>query len=79
MNFKDYFLTALRAGEDYDALMELVNRHCAQGLSIDAAYASLQEIWLEHGFDTTVAEEGTLQDALESVMEKVWYGCPARE
>lgn len=76
MNFKDIFLTALRHGEDYDALMELVRKHRAEGLSSDAAYEALHEIWLERGFNTTTAEERTLQDTLEAVMEKVWYGQP---
>lgn len=76
MNFKSDFLAALRRGEDYHALMELVRRHRSEGLSIDAAYEALHEIWREHGFDATEAEEGTLQDTLETVMEKVWYGQP---
>jgi hypothetical protein len=76
MNFKNHFLAALHAGKDYHALMELVGRYRAEGLSVDAAYEVLHEIWLEHGFDTKAAEEGTLQDHLEAVMEKVWYGQP---
>ncbi|HKI34943.1 MAG TPA: hypothetical protein VKA46_24010 [Gemmataceae bacterium] len=76
MTFKNDFLTALRAGKGYHALMELVRHHRVQGLSVDAAYQALHEIWLEHGFDNEVAEEGTLQDTLEAVMEKVWYGQP---
>lgn len=76
MNFKNDFLAALRGGEGYHALMELVRRHRAEGLSVDAAYEALHEIWIEHGFDTKAAEEGTLQDILETVMEKVWYGQP---
>ena len=79
MNFKNDFLNALRTGKDYDALMELVRRYRVQGLSHDAAYETLHEIWLEYGFDKKDAEEGTLQDNLEYVMEKVWYGCPALE
>ncbi len=74
MNFKNDFLAALRTGEGYHALMARVRRYCVEGLSIDAAYEALHEIWLAHGFDTMVAEEGTLQDTLEAVMEKVWYG-----
>ncbi len=76
MNFKNEFLTALEGGRDYDALMDLVRKYRMQGLSSDAAYNALQEIWLAHGFNDTVAEEGSLQDALETVMEKVWYGQP---
>lgn len=79
MNFKNDFLNALTAGEDYEALMESVRRYRVQGLSQDAAYETLHEIWLEYGFNKKEADEGTLQDNLESVMEKVWYGCPALE
>jgi hypothetical protein len=79
MTIKHEFLTALRAGEDYHTLMELVRRHRLEGLSEDAAYETLHTIWLENGFGNTVAEEGTLQDSLEAVMEKVWYGQPALE
>lgn len=76
MNFKNDFLAALRSGEDYYALMELVRRYRVEGLSSDDAYQTLHEIWLEHGFEEKNAEEGTLQDTLETVMEKVWYGQP---
>jgi hypothetical protein len=77
INFKKDFLAALRAGKDYDALMELVHRYRADGLPVDAAYQALEQIWREHGFDSKQAEEGTFQDTLEAVMEKVWYGQPA--
>jgi len=76
MNFKNDFLAALRAGQDHQALMELVLRHRTEGLSVNAAYEALHEIWAEHDFGTKMAEEGTLQDTLETVMEKVWYGQP---
>lgn len=73
--FRHEFLTALRAEEDYHALMELVRRHRSQGLSLDAAYETLPQIWLEHGFDKG-REESVLQNNLEAVMEKVWHGSP---
>ena len=73
MDFKSEFLTALRAGKEYEELLELVRRHHSQGLSVDAAYESLHQIWLEHGFNER-DEEGAFQDNLEAVMEKVWYG-----
>jgi hypothetical protein len=76
MNFKDDFLTALRSGKDYHTLMELVRQHRRQGLPVDVAYQVMHEIWLEHRFNETEAEEGTLQDTLETVMEKVWFGQP---
>lgn len=75
MTFKHDFLTALRAGEDYPALMDLVRRHRSQGLSVDAAYEALHQIWLEHGFDKE-GDSSIRQDNLEAVMEKVWYGSP---
>jgi len=78
MNLRDEFLTALHGGEDYDALLELVHRHQAQGLPPQEAYAILHQIWLEFGFDK-VEEGSRLQDDLEYVMEKIWYECPARE
>lgn len=76
MSFKSEFLAVLERGQNYDALMDLVRRFRAQGLSSDDAYSTLQEIWQEHGFAETVADEGSLQDTLETVMEKVWYGQP---
>jgi hypothetical protein len=79
MNFKNDFLTALRAGMGHDALMELVRRYRVQGLSVEAAYQTLHDIWLENGFDKKEVEDGTLQDALEAVMERVWYGAPIPE
>jgi hypothetical protein len=74
MNFTHDFRTALQAGADYHALIALVRRHRTQGLSVDAAYEALHQIWLEHGFDKKECEESTMQDNLEAVMEKVWYG-----
>jgi hypothetical protein len=74
MDFKNHFQAVLRAGVSYPSLMELVHRHRAKGLSVDAAYDALHQIWLEHGFDE--AESGNLQDTLEAVLEKVWYGHP---
>ena len=77
MDFKSDFKAALRGGKDYHALMELVRRYRVEGLSVDSAYQALHEIWLECGFDKEEAvEEGTVQNTLESVMEKVWYGQP---
>ena len=75
MDFKHEFLMALRAGKDYDALMDLVRCHRLQGLTLRAAYETLEQIWLEYGFNEG-GEESALQDNLEAVMEKVWYGSP---
>jgi len=76
MNLKTEFLTALRAGQEYDSLLDLVRRHEARGLSPQGAYELLQQIWLEHGFDEK-REDTPFQDNLEAVMEKLWYECPA--
>ncbi|HYV35485.1 MAG TPA: hypothetical protein VE988_07265 [Gemmataceae bacterium] len=77
MDFKQDFLTALAAGKGYESLMELVRRHRIQGLTLEAVYKSLQQIWLDHGFDES--EGQPMQDDLETVMEKVWYGQPVVE
>jgi hypothetical protein len=54
MNFKHDFENALDGVADYQALMELVRRYRFQGLSIDAVYDALHQIWLQHGFDGEV-------------------------
>ena len=73
MDFKSEFLTALEAGQDYDALLALCRRYEAQGLSPSAAYTLLEQIWLEHGFNEK-QEVTPFQDDLEAVMERMWYG-----
>ncbi len=75
MNFKQEFFSALQSGKSYEELLELVRCREQQGLNPREAYELLQEIWLELGFDWK--EEGGMQDTLEAVMEKAWYGCPA--
>jgi hypothetical protein len=80
MDFKSDFKAALRGRKDYHALMELVRRFGAEGLSVDAAYRALHEIGLECGFDKIESvEEGTMQDTLESVMEKCGTGSRCRD
>ena len=76
MTLRDEFLNALRSGAGHDALLDLVHRHQAKGMSPQEAYRVLQQIWQESGFDGAEGG-GTLQDNLEYVMEKVWYECPA--
>lgn len=73
--FKQEFIKAWRAGEDYQSLMALAKRHQDAGLAPKETYEILQEIWKENGLDRQ--EGGRLQDALEAVMERVWYECPA--
>jgi hypothetical protein len=74
MDFRQDILTALRTGDSFDALMQLVRLHRMRGLSTECAYETLHQIWLEHGFNATEGE--MWQDVLEAVMEKVWYGHP---
>jgi hypothetical protein len=76
MNLKQEFLVALAAGQEYDALLELVRRHEARGLAPREVYNTLQKIWLEFGFDNEV-NGSSMQNELEAVMEKIWYECPA--
>ncbi len=78
MNFKSEFQTALGEGKDHDALLELVNRYQAEGLSSQEAYQVLHQLWLECGFND-VEQPSALQDNLEFVLEKVWYECPAAD
>lgn len=76
MNSKTQFLEALRAGQDFDSLLDLVRSHQMQGLSARVAYDRLQQIWLDFGFNAS-DEESDVRDNLEYVMEKIWYECPA--
>jgi hypothetical protein len=78
LTWKARFLTALRSGVDYGALLELVHRQQAQGLTPQLAYEILEQIWLEYGFDE-IEEGSDLQNNLEYVMQKIWYECPARQ
>lgn len=76
MTFKQEILAALHSGRDHRALMEIVRRHHAQGLSDKEPYGLLQQIWLEFGFHKT-DETSSLRDELEYVMERVWYYGPS--
>ncbi len=72
MILKNDFAAAWKAGSDHDALLELVRRHQAAGLSAQEAYTILQEVWVESGFNDSV-ESHPLQDNLEFVLETIWY------
>jgi hypothetical protein len=72
MNLTQDFLAALTSHMDHDALLDLVQRHQAQGMTLDAAYDILEQIWLDFGFATS-EEDSPLRNDLEYVMEKVWY------
>jgi hypothetical protein len=72
-NLENDFLTAWKAGTDADALLELVRRHRAKGLSGQDAYDMLERFWLERGYDRSAEPPTALQDNLEWVLEKTWY------
>ena len=73
MNLRGEFEIAWKAGEDHDALLELVHH---QGVPPGEAYQILHQLWLECKFDD-VERSSTLKDNLEYVLEKLWYECPA--
>jgi hypothetical protein len=77
MSLDQEFLAALHAGDDYDSLLELVRQYLAKGMAWRAIYDTLHRIWLDFGFDAK-EDGGALQDNLEAVMERVWFGCPAK-
>ena len=78
MNFKKDFSEALQSGTDHAGLLELVCCHQKQGLTSEDAYQIMQQIWIDLGFDKA-SEEGALQNNLETVMQRIWYECPAAE
>jgi len=75
MGLKQEFLAALRAGTSYQGLMELVRVQQAQGMTPEIPIRNSKRFWLEYGFDKEV-DDGPLQNNLEAVMQKVWYGSP---
>jgi hypothetical protein len=57
-------MTALRRGDDHDALMQVVHSYLDAGTPAKEAYQLLHSIWRELGFNN--AEEGNdLQENLE--------------
>ncbi len=72
MPFKQEFLTALQAGKDHRALLEIVRQHYGDDESERAGYEALEQIWRGLGFDES-DEESALRNELEYVMERVWY------
>ncbi len=78
MNFKLDFSEALQLGKDHVALLDLIRRHQKQGIAPEEAYRVMQQIWLELGCDKGNGRSD-LQNNLETVMEKIWYECPAAE
>ncbi len=76
MDLRTEFLTALRRGDDHDALLELVQCYQSAGMSPPQAYQLLHGLWLQFGFNK-IEEGSDLQNNLEYVLEKVWFECPA--
>jgi len=76
MNLRGEFESAWRAGGDYDSLLTLVHRYQQQhAVTSTEAYATLQQLWLDNGFDDGTYET-PLQDKLEYGVEKLWYEQP---
>lgn len=73
MSFKQEILAALQSGPDHRTLLEIVQRHHMSGLTREQAYEQLEEIWRNFGFHEK-DEPSALQDELEYVLERVWYG-----
>jgi hypothetical protein len=73
MNLETDFRAAWKAGTDAEALLELVRRHRAKGLSGQDAYDALERLWLENGYDRGEEPPTALQHNLEHVLEKTWY------
>jgi hypothetical protein len=75
-NFKAQVRAALEQKADPEPLIELTRRYYASGGSPSAAYESMQELWLEHGFDDDDhAQPNPSRDALEFALERIWYWC----
>jgi hypothetical protein len=72
MDLKRDFLAALNCTATDQSLLQLVQRHQAQGLTPEESYDVLQQIWLEFGFDKSDDNNAT-RESLEYVMEKVWF------
>jgi hypothetical protein len=62
-----------RAGDE--ALFAIVREHYAGGGTQSQAYNTLQEVWEERGYHEDEHDApDPKRDALEYVMERVWYG-----
>lgn len=73
-SFKQEFGEALDAGADHEALRKLVEGYYSSGGTKTEAYEAIQSIWIERGFDDDEHQApNPKRDALESVMEQVWY------
>jgi hypothetical protein len=65
---------ALERGAKFDALIELVRESYAAGWTKDEAYETLQQIWLEFGYDDDDHDApDPKRDELEYLLERVWY------
>jgi hypothetical protein len=72
MDLKKDFLAALNCNAPHESLLQLVQRHQAQGLTPEESYEVLQQIWLEFGFNESDDNTATREN-LEYLMEKVWF------
>jgi hypothetical protein len=72
MSLKHEFRAALQAGTGHHALLELVWRHQAHGLSPWESYEVLEQIWQDLSY-AEGKEGATVRENLEYVLEKVWF------
>ena len=72
--FKSQLREALDKGAGYEHLKELVRQYYAVGCTKSEAYETLQQIWLDYGYDNDEhSEPDSKRDELEYLMERVWY------
>jgi hypothetical protein len=72
--FKENVRTTLERNPEPKPLIDLVGRFASTGGSKTEIYETLQELWLEYGFDNDEHRQpAPKRDALELVMEHVWY------
>lgn len=72
--FKTRVRDALENGAKHNELREIVLRSYEDGGTKDEAYETLQQIWLEYGYDDDPHDDpDPKRDELEYMMERVWY------
>jgi len=72
--FQTQLREALEQEAKYGSLRNLVRDYYAAGWTKDEAYHSLQQIWLDYGYDDDDHDEpDAKRDQLEYLLERVWY------
>jgi hypothetical protein len=72
--FKSQIREALESGATYDSLREVLKQYYDLGCSKSEAYETLQQLWLEYGYDDDEHDQpDPRRDELEYLLERVWY------